>query len=162
MVKKSPAKKSAAAPVANNKGSGETDAEKERIIAVLVAHHGYSYDAAKTLVSSSRPARKPVSVSPENDHVKTVTVGFNPRAGVGSYVLELQERLQDLEEEKNRLFYVLPVRLPKKLYRFLIEDTLAEERDPTETAAYTEENHICTILLERMAMSGLTAARDAD
>jgi len=155
---KKKAVKKAAPPKPPAHPASETEQQQDRVIAKLMAEHGYSFEAASMLVKASKPAGTVVvalkpSIGPDDDHVKTVTVDFQTRAGVTDYALEMKERLQDLEERKSRVFYVLPVRLTKKLYRFLLQDALREGNG----ADYTEENHIETILLERMAIVDLTA-----
>lgn len=139
--------------------SSETQDQKDRIIARLMAEHGYTLEAATVLVNSSRSVKKgEPAITAEDDHARTITVDFHPRAGIISYTAEMHERLSDIEDEKNRVFYVLPIRLPKKLYSFLLKDALSDADNPD----YTEENHIHAILTERMALSGLTSPKASE
>ncbi|TXH43379.1 MAG: hypothetical protein E6Q97_34195 [Desulfurellales bacterium] len=137
----------------------ETQEQKDRIVARLMADHGYTLTAATQLVENSRASKKGgILITHEEDHVRTIKMNFHPRAGITSYTVEMHERLKDIEDEKNRVFYVLPIRLPKKLYNFLLKDALST----AENADYTEENHVHAILTERMALSGLTSPKASE
>lgn len=90
-------------------------------------------DAAATTTLPASPPPLPkvpspkVKVStPESDFGhKTITVNFQRRAGLTSYGQELVERLNDLNDDAaSAVYYLLPVKLPKKVYKRLLEGAI--------------------------------------
>jgi hypothetical protein len=83
--------------------------------------------------------KKP-EITPLDDAGRNITVSLLPRAGINSYADELKERLSDLDGEKYRVFYVLPLKLTKKLYKALLESALDEASDKPDWTE-TDELH---------------------
>lgn len=77
----------------------------------------------------------------DDTYLKTLPVNFLPRAGFTSYELELKERLQDVEEEKNEVFYILPIRMDKDTYRSLLRQTI-ETSQTTKNKDWTEKDEV--------------------
>lgn len=71
----------------------------------------------------------------------TFQMDFETRAGLKTYRAELQERLQDIEERQSDLVYILPLKVPKSVYRALIKSAL-ETVEKTENKAWTEQDEI--------------------
>lgn len=66
---------------------------------------------------------------------RVVSMNFLPRAGVATYADELKQRLLDLGDLPDATYFLLPVKLPKKVYKQLLEASLfmaAEVPDWTE------------------------------
>lgn len=74
--------------------------------------------------------------------IRKVPVDFQIRAGLKDYARETQERLQDVVEQKHRVFYQLPITISGKLYELLLRDMLNWKRN----CDWTEQNHVELIL----------------
>lgn len=76
-----------------------------------------------------KPAKKeaaPKVSKPDSDFShRTIPVHFERRAGLATYAQELVERLGDLNDDPaTQVYYLLPVKLPKKVYKRLLERSL--------------------------------------
>lgn len=71
-----------------------------------------------------------------------LNVTSEPRVGFQSFIRELQERLQDIEEnpQSGRL-YVIPVRLKPSQYRRVLQSAIARAQ-ATQTPDWTEQDHL--------------------
>lgn len=59
--------------------------------------------------------------SPDVDfNARVAPVGFLKRAGLATYADELKERLSDLQDVPDGVYFMLPVKLPKKVYKMLL------------------------------------------
>ena len=87
------------------------------------------------MAKANKKAAPPKAVKPPTDKVskpdedftaRIVTMGFLPRAGLKTYAEELKERLKDVEDgPQNSIYYLLPVKLPRAVYKKLLEGALA-------------------------------------
>jgi hypothetical protein len=77
---------------------------------------------AKTKKSDSFNPESPDAYAP------TIQVNFETRAGLPNYARELEERLKDVEEETRKVFYQLPIKLSKGLYKSLLLEAIAQSK----------------------------------
>lgn len=80
-------------------------------------------------------------VKKATEYAPTKPLNFLPRAGFKNYAKELKERLLDAEEESREIYYILPIKLPKRLYKALAEACMQMD-DPH----WTEQDMILKIL----------------
>lgn len=102
----------------------------------------------KVKVSKEKP-----TLEPEKLIISTPDVDFNApvipmklmkRAGVKTYADEVKERLLDVAEAPDGAYFLLPLKLPKKVYKLLLEGTAKMSMSSPE---WTERDMIEAILL---------------
>ena len=70
------------------------------------------------------------------------------RAGVETYLEELQERLKDLKDQKTRTIYEIPLKISGEVYQKLLEDTI---RRAKKNPNWNERDHLEMLVLLRCA-----------
>ena len=69
---------------------------------------------------------------------------FLPRSGLKTYAEELKERLGDVTEAADATYFLLPVKLPKKVYKMLLLQSIEMAKT---TPDWTERDMIEAIVL---------------
>lgn len=63
--------------------------------------------------------------TPDTDFNSAVKpMNFQKRAGLATYAEELKERLSDIDDVADNVYFMLPVKLPKKVYQRLLTKAL--------------------------------------
>lgn len=166
-VKPSPEKSVSAPPVSDGKASVITELVKQ----------GYSYDQASEMVNGTGKGKKaaPKAFDPSNIDPRTqklidgddsdlppledapdktlpvVNVQFTTREGLENYLFELEQKIVELRADRSDAVYVLPIPFSKRLYEFLLADTLREGCFRRDTN-WTEARMIEMIFKQRLAL----------
>jgi len=89
-----------------------------------------------------------ISVKVSNPDVdfnaQIIPMKFLKRAGVKTYAGELKERLLDVEEAPDGAYFLLPVKLPKKVYKKLLLAAIEMEKVSPD---WTERDMIEAIII---------------
>lgn len=164
-------------PSENSPPAAPVDGRTQVIMGLV--QQGYSYDQAAAMVNGTgapAPAAQPdrpfnpkaidartkkliegddSDLPPVEDveerELPTVTMDFEVRAGLENYLFELEKRLIELRDDPEDKIYILPIPFSKKLYDFLLADTLREgvmRRDGT----FTEARMVEIIFKQRLAL----------
>lgn len=65
---------------------------------------------------------EPTVSTPDTDfNAGVISMNFERRAGLETYTAELEQRLLDLSEAPDGVYFMLPVKLPKTVYKLLLE-----------------------------------------
>lgn len=96
--------------------------------------------------------------TPEKDfNHKVIPINFQRRAGLKNHGQEMVERLQDLEDDGNSdVYYLLPVKLPKKVYKMLLERSI----DMSKSIPDWNERDMLEVLVIFSDAKGLTPKKD--
>lgn len=106
-------------------------------------------EIAKKVPKANKKAPPAASIEDEkhdNTYLPTIPVNFLPRVGFENYETEIQERLQDVDDEKREVFYILPIRMPKEVYKNLLQATLTAGRS-SKNRQWTEQNQVLSVLV---------------
>jgi hypothetical protein len=93
-------------------------------------------------VEASKAVKGGFDPASNDAYLPAIPVGFEIRAGLPNYEREMQERLQDVEEETRKVFYVVPVKLSKEVYKKLLVAALEKGRKNVLPGQWTEQNHL--------------------
>lgn len=106
--------------------------------------------ATRKLIDGDDSHLPPVEDAPEKE-LEHVEVSFELRDGFENYLFDLEARILELREDRDKdKVYVLPIPFTRKLYEFLLADTLREgvqRRDPN----FTEARMVEIIFKQRLA-----------
>lgn len=110
-------------------------------------------DAHKAEKAKSEAAAGEVSNPDIDFNAAVIPMKLIKRAGVKTYADEVKDRLLDVAEAPDGAYFLLPVKLPKKVYKLLLEATAKMSGSSPD---WTERDTIEAILL----FSDLTKIKD--
>ncbi len=105
---------------------------------------------SKPAVKAQKPQVKEelVTVRVSNPDVdfnaRVIPRDFQKRAGIATYADELKERLTDIDEAADGAYFLLPVKLPKKVYKQLLLQAIAMSDVSTD---WTERDQLEAIII---------------
>lgn len=94
--------------------------------------------APKAPAAVSDPTPEP-DFKGQDHYSKPVKVNISLRSNVENYLEELQERLKDLEDNKQRTIYEIPLKISGTIYAMLLKDAI---RRAKKNPNWNERDHL--------------------